>query len=144
VLNKNSRLTPEEFEVMKGHTILGSKILEPLKVKSIERIRGMVRNHHEMFDGTGYPDGLKGDKIPLGARIVAVADGFDTMVSERAYKPGRSFDEAIAELRRCSGTQFDTSVVEALAISIKHSRELPAEKDSKEPSMDPVPNQIIR
>ena len=144
VLNKTSRLTPEEFEVMKGHAILGSKILEPLKVKSIERIRGMVRNHHEMFDGTGYPDGLKGDKIPLGARIVAVADGFDTMVSERAYKAGRSFDEAIAELRRCSGTQFDATVVEALATSIKHSSELPPEKDSKEPSIDPIPNQIIR
>jgi HD-GYP domain-containing protein (c-di-GMP phosphodiesterase class II) len=113
-------------------------------VKAIERIRGMVRNHHEMFDGTGYPDGLKGEKIPLGARIIAVADGFDTMVSERAYKPGRSFDEAIAELRRCSGTQFDATVVEALATSIKHSSELPPEKDSKESSMDPIPNQIIR
>ena len=107
VLNKPSRLTPEEYELMKSHAVLGAKILEPLKVKAIERIRGMVRHHHEMVDGTGYPDRLKGENIPLGARIITVADCFDTMVSERAYKRGRSMEEAMEELRRCCGTQFD-------------------------------------
>ena len=121
VLNKPSRLTPEEYEVMKSHTVLGAKILEPLKVKAIERIRGMVRHHHEMVDGTGYPDRLKGENIPLGARIITVADCFDTMVSERAYKPGRSMEEAMEELHRCCGTQFDPSVVEAFVRSLETS-----------------------
>ena len=121
VLNKPSRLTPEEFEVMKNHTLLGTKILEPLKVKSIERIRGMVRHHHEMVDGTGYPDRLKGENIPLGARIITVADCFDTMVSERAYKRTRSMEEAVEELHRCCGTQFDAEIVKAFVTSLETS-----------------------
>lgn len=125
VLNKPSALTPEEYELMKSHTVLGAKILEPLKreryayyrvypsaVKTIEGIRGIVRNHHERWDGTGYPDGLKGEQIPLGARIVAVANAFDTMCSKTAYKGERTVEEAVAELRRCSGTQFDPKVVD--------------------------------
>jgi len=118
VLNKPSRLTPEEFDLMKSHTLLGAKILEPLKVKAIERIRAMVRHHHEMVDGTGYPDHLKGANIPLGARIITVADCFDTMVSQRAYKPGRSKEEALAELRRCCGTQFDPEILEVFSRSL--------------------------
>lgn len=114
VLNKPSRLTPEEYEVMKNHAAMGEKILEPFKVTAIRRIRGMVRHHHEMFDGTGYPDRLKGENIPLGTRIITVADCFDTMVSERGYKPGRTLEEAVEELYRCRGTQFDPNVVEAL------------------------------
>ena len=119
VLNKPARLTPEEFEVMKGHAALGGKILEPLKVKAIERIRRMVRHHHECFDGRGYPDGLKGEDIPLGARILTVADCFDTMVSERAYKKGRAPEEALEELRRCSGSQFDPVLVAAFIRSLE-------------------------
>lgn len=118
VLNKPARLTEPEYEVMKSHAPLGGKILEPLKVKAIERIRGMVRHHHECFDGRGYPDGLRGEEIPLGARILTVADCFDTMVSERAYKKGRSVDEAVEELRRCSGLQFDAALVEAFVHSL--------------------------
>lgn len=120
ILNKPTLLTPEEFELMKSHTVLGAKILEPLKVKAIERIRGMVRNHHEFVDGTGYPDRLKGEDIPLGARIVTVADCFDTMVSRRAYKRGRSVNEAMEELLRCGGTQFDPLIVKAFARSREH------------------------
>jgi diguanylate cyclase (GGDEF)-like protein/putative nucleotidyltransferase with HDIG domain len=123
ILNKPSSLTPEESAVMKTHTLLGEKILEPIKAKAIDRIRKIVRNHHEMFDGTGYPDGLKGEAIPLAARIIAVADAFDTMVSARAYKPGRSIDAAIDELRCCSGTQFDPEIVEALAQSLERAGE---------------------
>ena len=119
VLNKPARLTAEENELMKTHTVLGAKILEPLKVRAIERIRGMVRNHHEMVDGTGYPDGLKGENIPLGARIITVADCFDTMVSERSYKRGRTVEEAVEELRRCCGTQFDPDIVEAFVRSLE-------------------------
>ncbi len=118
VLNKPSRLTDEEYQVMKTHAILGWKILEPLKVKAIERIRGMVRHHHECFDGQGYPDGLRGEDIPIGARILTVADSFDTMVSARAYKKGRSVEEAMTELQRCSGSQFDSALVNAFGKSL--------------------------
>jgi diguanylate cyclase (GGDEF)-like protein/putative nucleotidyltransferase with HDIG domain len=133
VLNKPTRLTVEEFELMKSHAVLGAKILEPLRVKAIERIRGMVRHHHEMVDGSGYPDRLKGEKIPLGARIITVADCFDTMVSERAYKPGRSIEEALEELRRCRGTQFDPDIVDAFARSLENTEELEPQVDFKEP-----------
>jgi diguanylate cyclase (GGDEF)-like protein/putative nucleotidyltransferase with HDIG domain len=119
ILNKPSRLTPEEYEVMKIHSSKGAEILEPLKVKAIERIRGMVRHHHEMVDGRGYPDRLKGESIPLGARIICVADCYDSMVSDRAYRRGRSPGEALDELRRCCGTQFDTGVVEAFVRSLE-------------------------
>jgi diguanylate cyclase (GGDEF)-like protein/putative nucleotidyltransferase with HDIG domain len=119
VLNKPSRLTPEEFALIKSHAALGAKILEPLKVKSIEGIRGIVRHHHEMVNGTGYPDRLKGDNIPLGARIITVADCFDSMVSERAYKRGRSAEEAVEELLRCCGTQFDSDIVQAFVRSLE-------------------------
>ncbi len=114
VLNKPTRLTMEEFDLVKSHAVLGEKILKPLKVKAIERIRRMIRHHHERFDGLGYPDQLKGEAIPLGARILTVADCFDTMISQRAYKRGRTTQEAVAELRRCCGTQFDPVPVDAL------------------------------
>ena len=110
VLKKPALLTAEEYEVMKTHAAWGAKMLEPLKVTSIERI---VRHHHERYDGRGYPDGLAGDSIPLGARTVAVAECFQDMVSDHPYKSARTFEDALDELRRCSGTQFDPKVVMA-------------------------------
>jgi putative two-component system response regulator len=110
VLNKSALLTGEEFEVMKSHATKGEEMLEPLKMKAIGRI---VRHHHERYDGSGYPDGLVGDNIPLAARIVAVAECFDDMVSDLPYKSTRTFEEALAELRSCSGTQFDPKVITA-------------------------------
>jgi diguanylate cyclase (GGDEF)-like protein/putative nucleotidyltransferase with HDIG domain len=120
VLNKPSRLSEEEYQIMKGHTVLGDKILEPLKVRAIQRIRRMVRHHHEYFDGGGYPDGLKGEEIPLGARILAIADAFYTMMSRRAYKEGFSVAEAAAELIRCRGGHFDSKLVDAFLHSIEN------------------------
>ncbi len=111
VLQKPTLLTAEEFEKMKSHAAWGAKILEPLKVIAIERI---VRYHHEALDGHGYPEGLKGEQIPLGARIIAVADAFQAMVTGRRYRKPRSVGEALAELRRCRGTQFDPLAVDAL------------------------------
>jgi putative nucleotidyltransferase with HDIG domain len=108
ILDKPESLTAEEFETMKSHAAMGEKMLEPFQVKGIGRIVG---RHHERYDGKGYPDGLAGDKIPLGARIVAVAECFHEMVSELPYKSARTFEDALAELRRCSGTQFDPKVV---------------------------------
>ena len=110
VLDKSAPLTPEEFDLVKSHAAMGEKMLEPLSTKSLARI---VRHHHERYDGTGYPDGLAGDQIPLAARIITVAESFENMLSELPYKSARSFQAALAELRRCSGTQFDPAIVMA-------------------------------
>jgi HD-GYP domain-containing protein (c-di-GMP phosphodiesterase class II) len=110
VLNKPALLTAEEFETMKSHAAWGEKMLRPLGLTNIGRV---VRHHHERYDGRGYPDGLGGKGIPLGARIVAVAECFEDMVSDLPYKSARTFEDALDELRRCSGTQFDPQVVMA-------------------------------
>jgi len=81
-------------------------------VEPLQRIVPWIYHHQERWDGTGYPDGLKGERIPLGARILAVADAFDAMTSDRPYRKALSREQAIAELRRCAGTQFDPRVVE--------------------------------
>jgi len=110
ILDKPESLTAEEFETLKSHAAMGERMLEPFKVRGIGRIVG---HHHERYDGKGYPDGLAGHQIPLGARIVAVAECFHEMVSDQPYKSARAFEDALAELRRCSGTQFDPEVVKA-------------------------------
>jgi diguanylate cyclase (GGDEF)-like protein/putative nucleotidyltransferase with HDIG domain len=119
ILYKPAHLTVDEFEIMKTHSVKGQRILEPLHVEAMQHVPVMVRHHHEMFDGRGYPDGLQGEQILLGARILAVADCFDTMVSERSYKTARTYEEALIELRRCSGTQFDPKLVEAFLESLR-------------------------
>jgi putative nucleotidyltransferase with HDIG domain len=116
VLLKPTFLKAEEYEIVKSHAAWGAKIVEPLKLITIERI---VRHHHESFDGQGYPDNLKGDQIPLGARIMTVADAFAAMVTARAYRKGRPPEEAVAELLRCRGTQFDPFVVDAFLRSLQ-------------------------
>jgi diguanylate cyclase (GGDEF)-like protein/putative nucleotidyltransferase with HDIG domain len=109
ILNKSGPLDSEEWETMKTHALLGAKILEPLEAMNL--IRLMVRHHHEFYDGTGYPDRLRGDKIPFGARIIAIADAYDTITSERTYKKPRRPDEAFSELQRCAATQFDPEII---------------------------------
>jgi len=111
VLRKPTILTEQEFEKMKSHAVWGSKILETLKEKGIARI---VRHHHERYDGSGYPDRLQGEEIPLGARILAVAESFHCMVRGSHYKSPCTVSEALTELGRCSGTQLDPRVVTAL------------------------------
>ena len=110
ILNKNGPLNPEEWETMKSHASFGAKILDPLR--PLARIREMVLHHHEFYDGSGYPHALAGHDIPLGARIVAVADAYDTITSDRTYKKGRSAEDALAELERCANAQFDARIVE--------------------------------
>ena len=109
ILNKNGPLDPEEWDQMKQHMEFGATILE--KCKGLDRIRAMVLHHHEFFDGSGYPQVLSGENIPLGARIIAIADAYDTITSERTYKRPRPAEEALAELERCGGAQFDARLV---------------------------------
>ncbi len=112
VLNKPAPLTDEEYRHIMEHTVIGERILTPL-VGDRPRILQMVRSHHERFGGGGLPDGLRGGAIPLPARIVTVADAFDAMTTGRAYRPARTPEVALEELRREAGAQFDAAVVGA-------------------------------
>ena len=111
ILFKPGRLDADEFAFMKRHTIIGERIISG--APSLGVIAGIVRSTHERFDGTGYPDGLAGEAIPLAARIVFVCDAFDAMTSQRVYCPAMTTDAALTELHACAGTQFDPQVVEA-------------------------------
>jgi HD-GYP domain-containing protein (c-di-GMP phosphodiesterase class II) len=117
ILSKNGPLNPDEWDTMKSHVTFGAKILEPLT--PLARIREMVLHHHEFFDGSGYPNGMSGENIPLGARIIAVADAYDTITSDRTYKKARPAAEALVELERCANAQFDAKVVAAFVRTMK-------------------------
>src|SRR3989475_6235814 len=111
ILRKPSALTDEEWAEMKTHPVIGANLIG--EVPNLERIRPIVLAHHERFDGTGYPSGLKGDEIPLAAQIIAVGDAYEAMTSERPYRIRLPHDLAIVELRHVSGTQLNPIVVEA-------------------------------
>jgi putative nucleotidyltransferase with HDIG domain len=111
ILRKPGPLTKNEWYTMRTHPDLGAKIIA--NVPFLEEVAVIIRAHHERWDGDGYPEGLAADAIPLGARIFAVADSFDAMTSDRPYRRGRALDEALAEIERCRGTQFDPHVVTA-------------------------------
>jgi diguanylate cyclase (GGDEF)-like protein/putative nucleotidyltransferase with HDIG domain len=112
IISKPGRLTPEEFEKMKIHPIVGAEILE--QVKFPYPVVPIIRSHHEKWDGTGYPDGVKGEEIPIGARILAAVDCLDALASDRQYRRALPLDEAMAEVERQSGKSFDPRVVQAL------------------------------
>src|SRR6202008_700567 len=120
ILNKSGPLNLEEWDTMKTHVTFGGKLLEPLV--PLARIREMVLHHHEFFDGSGYPEALTGEKIPLGARIIAVADAYDTITSDRTYKKARNATDALAELERCANAQFDGTIVK---LFVRTMRALP-------------------
>ena len=109
IVNKPGKLTPEEFEKMKIHPVVGADILE--RVRFPYPVVPIVRSHHEWWDGTGYPDGLQGEQIPIGARILTVVDCFDAMVSDRPYRQGMSSEKALGIIRSLAGKQFDPAVV---------------------------------
>jgi HD-GYP domain-containing protein (c-di-GMP phosphodiesterase class II) len=123
VLTKPDVLTDEEWVDVLKHPALGGAFLAA--VPELADIASIVRHHHEHFDGTGYPDGLQGEAIPLLSRIIAVADAYDAMTSERPYRPSLSHEDAAQELVRHSGTQFDRSLVEHLLSALNES---PAER----------------
>lgn len=113
VLKKPGIFTPGEYGEMQMHVVLGAEIVE--RISLLGEGTKWVLHHHERFDGSGFPAGLRGEAIPLGARIIAVADAYDALTSDRPYKKALGREEAMAELRRCAGTQFDPELVEVLA-----------------------------
>jgi putative nucleotidyltransferase with HDIG domain len=133
ILTKSGRLTDEEYEAIKQHPLIGERIVEPLGLTPVER--AIIRNHHERIDGLGYPDGLRGDRIPFLARLLAVADSFDAMTTTRSYRHALSMEAAKAELIKHRGTQFDPVVVDAALAAIERGDIYiqPFEKPEEEP-----------
>jgi putative nucleotidyltransferase with HDIG domain len=121
LLDKPEKLTDEEFAIVKKHPAQGARILRD--IKQLKNIIPIIRHHHERIDGRGYPDGLKGDEIPLSARILHVADSYDSMMADRPYRPSPGKYYAISEFKRCSGTQFDTQVVKAFLRVLERSKD---------------------
>jgi two-component system cell cycle response regulator len=120
ILDKPGRLDPEEWAFIARHTLIGERILGA--APALRPVARLVRSSHEHYDGNGYPDGLRGHEIPLGARIVSVCDAYDAMTSDRPYQRSLGHEAALAELRRCAGTQFDRDVVEAFCrVSVRQT-----------------------
>lgn len=121
ILKKRGPLTSSEFRRIKEHPRIGADIVAPVTALSGSNgIARMILHHHERFDGRGYPDGLRGRDIPLGARIIAVADSLSAMLQNRPYRESMTFAEAVEEIRGCAGTQFDPDAVTAF-LDIRHS-----------------------
>jgi len=123
VLCKRGKLDERELAEIREHPTLGAKIL--LRLVAFRGALPYVLYHHERWDGTGYPTGRSGEQIPLEARVLAVADAFDAMTSDRPYRRALSHDEALAEVARCSGTQFDPQIVEIFVELFDGSQDLP-------------------
>ena len=117
ILHAPRKLTEDEWEYMRQHTIIGERIIRA--APELAGVAEIVRSSHERWDGAGYPDRLAGEDIPLGARIVAVCDTYDAIVTDRAYRRAQSPEAALAELQRCAGTQFDPEVVAAFALALE-------------------------
>jgi putative nucleotidyltransferase with HDIG domain len=116
ILKAPRQLTPEEYSIVKRHPEFGHSLLDGLGIDPVDE---WVLHHHEHWDGSGYPRGLSGEAIPLGARIILVADAFEAITADRAYRPAQSEAAALAELRRNAGSQFDADVVDALTRHIQ-------------------------
>jgi response regulator RpfG family c-di-GMP phosphodiesterase len=117
ILDKNDPLTQDEWEKIRQHPITGAKLLK--EITSLEMASELVLHHHERFDGKGYPAGLKGEDIPLGARLISIADAFDTMTTGRTYRPAMTIDQSIKELQDYAGTQFCPIAVTAFTSGLR-------------------------
>jgi HD-GYP domain-containing protein (c-di-GMP phosphodiesterase class II) len=113
-------LSAEEWEMMKQHPVSGVEIIKP--VEYLRDIAPLILHHHERYDGKGYPGNLKGEDIPYLARVLTVADSFEAMTSNRAYSKRKTYEEAIEELKRCSGTQFDPSIADTFIKIIEENK----------------------
>jgi HD-GYP domain-containing protein (c-di-GMP phosphodiesterase class II) len=117
ILNKDGPLTEEEWEIMRHHPAAGANLIK--EITYLEKASELVLYHHERYDGKGYPRGLRGEAIPLGARLIAIADAFDTMTTGRAYRQVMTIDKAIVELQECAGSQFCPVAVEAFVSGLQ-------------------------
>lgn len=117
ILNKAGPLTPSEWSVMKTHPLIGAQVVAPMAF--LGRASDVIRSHHERWDGRGYPRGLRGEEIPLAARIFSVVDAFDAMTSDRPYRRALPVTDAVDEISSSSGAQFDPDVVEAFLILMR-------------------------
>ncbi len=116
ILSKPERLTPEEFKIIQKHVIVGAQIVE--HVQGLEQVAKAILHHHERHDGLGYPAGLSGDDIPIASTLIAVTDTFDALTSDRPYRKAGTTEDALREIKRCAGTQFNPSAVEALEMAV--------------------------
>jgi cyclic di-GMP phosphodiesterase len=137
VLNKDGKLTTEEYRHIMEHTVIGAQILGPL-LRDAPMALAIVRSHHERLDGNGLPDGLKGDAIPLEARVVSLADAFDAMTSVRPYRPSLAVERALAELEAHAGQQFDPAVLAAFRRAFPDPSALPLRTPESRPLRLPV------
>lgn len=134
ILTKCGKLTADEYDAIKQHPIIGEKIVSSLGLNELEL--SIIRNHHERFDGKGYPDGLAGEDIPYLARIVSVADAFDAMTTTRSYRQALSVDQAVEELKRNSGSQFDPAIVPSALRAIEDGK-ISVQPQSASPDSQP-------
>ncbi len=144
-LNKPGKITKQEHEMFKDHTTMGKQILE--QIHFLQEIVPLVYHHHEWYDGSGYPTGIKAEQIPLGARILAIADAYDAMTSDRPYRKALTQEEAIKELRRCSGTQFDPNLVEVFITQLEQNKKIVEEKKKEWMGINPsreLPGEIFK
>jgi HD-GYP domain-containing protein (c-di-GMP phosphodiesterase class II) len=116
IIEKPGPLNASEWTFMRTHTLIGERIMAA--APALKEAAKLVRSSHERFDGSGYPDGLSGEDIPLGARIIAVCDAYDAMICKRPYRSRMSAEVALEEIRRCAGTQFDPRVVAAFCAAV--------------------------
>jgi HD-GYP domain-containing protein (c-di-GMP phosphodiesterase class II) len=141
LLRKRGPLSTGERDHMRSHPEIGARILEP--VERLRQLAPLVRFSHECWDGSGYPDGLAGERIPIGSRIVFVCDAFDAMTTDRAYRLAMSPQDAIAELRRCAGTQFDPKVVAAFEATLANEAPAAAGASAPEDTAVPAPGAAV-
>jgi HD-GYP domain-containing protein (c-di-GMP phosphodiesterase class II) len=137
ILRKPGPLSEAEWGFMREHTVVGDRILSA--APALERVAKLVRASHERYDGRGYPDGLVGEAIPLGSRIVAVCDAFHAMTSDRPYRPAVDVEDALDELGRCASRQFDPGVVDAFVGIVAGLRSATADRRPTHSGLDPWP-----
>jgi HD-GYP domain-containing protein (c-di-GMP phosphodiesterase class II) len=139
VLKKPERLDADEFEIMKGHPLAGAKLLA--HIPSLAEVLPGIKHHHEYWDGSGYPDGLKGEAIPLAGRLILIGDAFDAMTTDRVYRAAKPVAAAVAEIRRYSGTQFDPSLVACVEEAYRQGR-IHDELSKRTPTLDELIDHI--
>jgi HD-GYP domain-containing protein (c-di-GMP phosphodiesterase class II) len=137
ILTKPDSLTESEWAVMRTHPLIGAQVVGPMRL--LGEAEDVVRCHHERFDGTGYPDGLEGEEIPLVARIFSVVDAFDAMTNDRPYRAARPPEAALEELVRCSGTQFDPRVIDVFGPFVEEAAAPVADLDAEDPAAAATP-----